>query len=147
MTERKSSPPRRHAALGARCRRFESCLPDASKSQSPADISTAPQGAVFYWFHSGVRKTCVKPADGNPFCARLSRTPSDAYTHQLTSQLTESRFSVPPTRGDVDLLLSVNSCLENSCQGPFIRCGRKDPWSRKSQGCSSSRRPQVDAPT
>ena len=54
-------------ALGARCRRFESCLPDATKSQSPADISTAPQGAVFYCYHSGVRKTCVKPADGNPF--------------------------------------------------------------------------------
>ena len=34
--------------MGARCRRFESCLPDAIKSQSPADISTVPQGAVFY---------------------------------------------------------------------------------------------------
>ena len=38
-------------ALGARCRRFESCLPDSSISQPPTDISAAPQGAVFYWKH------------------------------------------------------------------------------------------------
>ena len=28
-------------ALGARGRRFESCLPDATKGQSPADIAAA----------------------------------------------------------------------------------------------------------
>ena len=46
--EKPSSPLESQAALGARCRRFESCLSDASKSQSPADILTASQGAVFY---------------------------------------------------------------------------------------------------
>ena len=36
-------------ALGARCRRFESCLPDSLISQTPTDITAAPQGAVFFW--------------------------------------------------------------------------------------------------
>ena len=67
-------------ALGARCRRFESCLPDAAKSQSPADVLTAPEGAVFYWFRAGVRKTCVKSLVRNHFCARLIWAPPDSWT-------------------------------------------------------------------
>ena len=34
-------------ASGARGRRFESCLPDATKGKSPADIFTASKVAIF----------------------------------------------------------------------------------------------------
>ena len=45
----KYSPPlTRPVALRARCRRFESCLPDSLISQPPTDICAAPLGAVFY---------------------------------------------------------------------------------------------------
>ena len=45
----KSVPKPSTIALGARCRRFETCLPDSQISQPPTDICTAPYGAVFYW--------------------------------------------------------------------------------------------------
>ena len=48
-------------ALGARCRRFESCLPDSQISQPPTDISAAPKGTVFYCSGVGVRTRCEKP--------------------------------------------------------------------------------------
>ena len=59
-------------ALGARCRRFESCLPDSQMSQFPTDISAAPQGAVFYCFCTGVRTRYEKPSRQQLPFARLA---------------------------------------------------------------------------
>ena len=59
-------------ALGARCRRFESCLPDSLMCESPTDISTAPQGAVFYCSVMGRRKMCIKPLVSHWLYTRLS---------------------------------------------------------------------------
>ena len=60
-------------ALGAGCRRFESCHPDCKTSQSSTDISAASPGRLFYCLARIVRKRCEKPSSqGLPF-ARLSQ--------------------------------------------------------------------------
>jgi hypothetical protein len=41
---------------------------------------TAPEGAVFYCFRAGVRKTCVKSPVRNHFCARLIWATPDSWT-------------------------------------------------------------------
>ena len=134
------------AALGARCRRFESCLPDAIKSQSPADISTAPQGAVFYclntraWSRCGERAeprsahhtnflppvdTCTRYVKGGldpPSQPRRApgASPAQRFTWKipLNTPITTSRKQAPPDFLDTRLAL-LDEIIEAS-----IRCNQ-----------------------
>ena len=59
-------------ALGAGCRRFESCHPDCKTSQSSTDISAAFPGRLFYCLQSGVWSGCGQGTRKTQLTTQLS---------------------------------------------------------------------------
>ena len=59
-------------ALGAGCRRFESCHPDCKTSQSSTDISAAFPGRLFYCLQGGVWSGCGQGTRKTQLTTQLS---------------------------------------------------------------------------
>ena len=83
-------------ALGARCRRFESCLPDAIKNQSPAGVKTVPQGAVFYC--SPCSSKLLERASHYAVAPEIPSSPPSSRSQTWTTAIsTDSTLTWPPT--------------------------------------------------
>ena len=97
-------------ALGARCRRFESCLPDSLKSQSRTDIFAASPGRLFYCSQTLLRKRCVKPREPQSVCVRRFWTSPDSWTPSGNDSATDSAQAFV-TRLRTNVIHQINTCL------------------------------------
>ena len=106
-------------ALGARCRRFESCLPDSLKSQSRTDIFAASPGRLFYCSQTLLRKTCVKPREPQSVCVRRFWTSPDSWTPAGNDSATDSAQAFV-TRLSTNVIHQINTCLLAPPQRPKV---------------------------